>query len=144
MEFNDYTDFLRLDYPDITYFTEGQPANRRSMSPNSGDVTQTPEPKSSGGLASVFKSFAGGKSKATTLQSPPPNTYKSNGTSSAQALGHSGPPNLDKFYQQLRAENPIADRVSAAEALKYAVQDYPLEGVRDTRRLVGENGLMRK
>lgn len=103
------------------------------MSPTpSRDVAQTTslEPKSSSGLASsLFKSLTGGgKSKA--VQSPPTTGPKSNGTSSEQAIEDSGAPDLEKFYEQLKPDNSLPDRVSAAEALKYAVQDYPLEGVR--------------
>lgn len=125
---------LRYESPEsLPYLVHPKPLlSRRSMSPTpSRDVAQTtsPEPKSSSGLASsLFKSLTGGgKSKPT--QAPPTTGQKSNGTSSERTTEDSGPPDLEKFYEQLKAGNPLSDRVSAAEALKYAVQDYPLEGV---------------
>jgi len=39
------------------------------------------------------------------------------------------PPNYEHLYEQLKPDNSLANRVSAAESLRLAVQDYPLSGV---------------
>ncbi|KAK2628641.1 hypothetical protein QTJ16_001744 [Diplocarpon rosae] len=104
-----------------------------SMSPTSGDVAQTPEPKSSSGFASVFKSLTGGNrsTKNPILGSP----ASLNGTSSLQptirpqSTTHGGPPDYEHLYDKLKPGNTLADRLVAAEALRRAVQDYPLSGV---------------
>lgn len=132
MSYTPLANLLRLESPDTITYPESNNPRRVSMSPNSGDVAQTPESKSSSssGLASsLFKSLTGG-GKGKAVQSPSPTGPRPNGTSSEQvAEEYSGPPNLEKYYCQLKPGNPLPDRVSAAEALKYSVQDYPLEGV---------------
>lgn len=94
-----------------------------------GDASQTPEPKSKSGLASVFKSLTGGKpSKNTNVQSlalaAPPND-----TSALKNSIYGGPPNHEQLFNQLKIANPLADRLAAARALSHAVQDYPLNSV---------------
>jgi hypothetical protein len=102
-----------------------RPKTPDSMSPPPAEPVKTPEPKSSG-LVSVFKSLTGSKSsKSTNVQSP---------VSIAQRLGapaavHGGPPDFEQFHQTLKTGTNLSDRVSAAEALRHAVQDYPVEGV---------------
>lgn len=95
-----------------------------------GDVAQTPEPKTKSGLASVFKSLTGGKPSKTTnvqalaLAAQPPgdiNTLKNS--------IYGGPPKHEQLFDQLKVTNPLADRLAAAQALRYAVQDYPLSSV---------------
>ena len=102
------------------------------MSPAAGDVAQTPEPKSTGGFASVFKSLTGSRS----TKNPNPNSPTSlNGTSNlptalyAQPATYGGPPDYEHLYAQLKHGNPLAERLAAADALRHAVQDYPLTGV---------------
>jgi hypothetical protein len=102
------------------------------MSPSSGDVAQTPEPKSTSGLASVFKSLTGSKSSRNpNPQSPASAAQNPNGTNTAPAAVCGRPPNFEQLYGQLKSGNALADRISAAESLRHAVLDYPLEGVCD-------------
>ena len=101
-------------------------ARRVSMSPSPGDVLQTPEPKSSG-LANVFKSLTGNKSKHP--QSPASTALHINAVNTLKHAAYEGPPNYQHLHQQLRAENPLADRLAAAASLRHAVQDYPLSEV---------------
>lgn len=116
--------------------TWGRSSNE-SMSPSS-DVPQTPEVKSTSGIASVFKTLTGGR-----IRSPAPPTVSStavpshnvqvaqrlrDGTSLTREI-YGGPADYDRLYQQLRSGKSLADRLAAAEALRHAVQDYPLHGV---------------
>ncbi|CAL3965991.1 unnamed protein product [Diplocarpon coronariae] len=103
------------------------------MSPAGGDVAQTPEPKSSSGFASVFKSLTGGSRSTKNPNISSPASF--NGTSSLQptiypqSTTYGGPPNYEHLYDKLKPGNALADRIVAAEALRRAVQDYPLSGV---------------
>lgn len=95
-----------------------------------GDVAQTPEPKSKTGLASVFKSLTGGKqSKSPNTQSPASIPQSLNETSALKNAIYGGPPNHEQLFEQLKATNPLPDRLSAAGSLRHAVQDYPLSSV---------------
>lgn len=107
------------------------PKNRDSMSPPSGDVAQIPEPKSTSGLASVFKSFAGSKSSKTpNPQSPASIPQHLNTANTLKNATYGGPPNYEQLSEQLKIGNALPDRLAAAESLRHAVQDYPLSGVR--------------
>lgn len=97
------------------------------MAPNSGDVTQPPELKASSGFASVFKSLTGAGKSARNNTPAPATVQKANGVATGQS--YHGPPDFDRFCRQLKPGNELQERISAAEALKFAVQDYPLEGV---------------
>ena len=110
-----------------------QPISRVSMSPPSADAAQTPEPKSTGGLASVFKSLTGGRSAST--RSPHPHSSASPQSPLPHSSGvvtnaiYGGPSNFEKLHEQLKAENYLPDRIAAAVSLRYVVQDYPISGV---------------
>lgn len=109
------------------------------MPPPAGDVAQTPESKSTGGLASVFKSLTGGRSSKNLLS--PHNVASSNPASNvqiAQQLNssstpkggiYSGPIGYEHLYGQLKNGRTLAERHSAAEGLRLALSDYPLSGV---------------
>lgn len=104
---------------------------RDSMSPSSGDVAQTPESKSTSGLASVFKSLTGSKSSRNpNAQSPASIAQNLNTANTLKNAIYGGPPNYDQLFEQLKVGNPLPDRLAAAESLRHAVQDYPLSGVR--------------
>jgi hypothetical protein len=103
---------------------------RASMSPPAGDVAQTPEPKSTSGLASVFKSLTGSKlSKSLNPQSPVSIAQQFNTANTSRTAIYGGPPNYEQLVEQLKAGNALADRLAAAESLRHAVHDYPLSGV---------------
>src|ERR1700709_157567 len=97
------------------------PNARDSMSPSSGDVAQTPEPKSSSGLASVFKSLTGNKSKNPNPQSPASVAQQLNSASTLKNAAYEGPPNYEHLHEQLKVGNVLADRLAAAESLRHAV-----------------------
>lgn len=102
---------------------------RDSMSP-SGDVAQTPEPKSTSGLASVFKSLTGSKSsKNPSAQSPASIAQNLSTANTLKNAIYGGPPNYEQLFEQLKVGNALSDRLAAAESLRHAVQDYPLSGV---------------
>lgn len=101
------------------------------MSPSAGENAQTPDPKATSGLASVFKSLTGSKSSKTVVQTPLPVVQKHNVSNGNPSALHGGAPDFEHFHKQLKPGNSLPDRISAAEALRYAVQDYPLEGVGD-------------
>jgi hypothetical protein len=105
------------------------PTTQASMSPSAGEVAQTPEPKSSGAFA-IFKSFTGGKSSKSPNAQPQASLVQHLSQANAlQPATYGGPPNYEQLYGQLKAGNELADRISAAESLRHAVQDYPLSGV---------------
>ncbi|TVY17559.1 Tuberous sclerosis 2 protein-like, partial [Lachnellula arida] len=104
-------------------------ANRASMPQSSGDA-QTPEPKSTNGLVSVFKSLTGGKqSRSPNSHTPALIAPQLNGLSSSPPTNFGGPPNYEQLYEQLKIGNPLPDRLAAAEAIRHAVQDFPLSGI---------------
>src|SRR6187402_161642 len=107
-----------------------EPNLQVSMSPSAGDVAQTPEPKSTSGFASVFKSLTGSRSTKNPIpHSPPSVAQQLNGSNALQSVIYGGPPDYEQLYEQLKSGNTLADRLAAAETLRHAVQDYPLSGV---------------
>ena len=105
------------------------------MPPSSGDA-QTPEPKSTNGLVSVFKSLTGGKQSRSPLShSPAAIAPQLNGLSSSPPTAFGGPPNYEQLYEQLKIGNALPDRLAAAESIRHAVKDFPLSGVGFTRLL---------
>jgi hypothetical protein len=107
-----------------------EPDNRVSMSPAVGDVAQTPEPKSTNNFTSILKSLTGNKSsRSPNPQSPASIAQHISGANALQPASYGGPPNYEHLYEQLKAGNPLADRIAAAESLRVAVQDYPLSDV---------------
>ncbi|KAF4628791.1 hypothetical protein G7Y89_g9364 [Cudoniella acicularis] len=119
--------FPQEEYPTVLPLLK----TRVSMSPSSGDVAQTPEPKSTGGLASVFKSLTGNKSSRSppNAQSPASIAQQLNGIGGLQNTIYGGPPDYEQLLEQLKIGNPLAERLAAAEAIRHAVHDYPLSGV---------------
>jgi len=109
------------------------------MPPSSGDVAQTPEPKSTGGLASVFKSLTGSRSNKSLFvatNSHPPtaaaNLQLAQQLSNATAVKggiYGGPHDYEYLYGQLKAGKSLAERRAAADSLRLALADYPLSGV---------------
>ncbi|TGO11470.1 hypothetical protein BTUL_0109g00370 [Botrytis tulipae] len=103
---------------------------RASMPPPVGDAAQTPEPRSSSGIASVFKSLTGGKiTKSPSTQSPATGPLQLDNGSIPQKLSHGGLLNHEPTLEQLQAGHSLADRIRAAEHLRRAVMDFPLENV---------------
>ena len=108
---------------------------RDSMSPPSGDVTQTPEPKAAGGLVNVFKNLTGSKSsKSLSHQSPGSISQHLTSANILKNAISGAPPNYEQLFEQLNVGNTLQDRLAAAESLRHAVQDYPLSGVGWSRR----------
>lgn len=105
------------------------------MPPPLGDAAQTPEPRSSSGIASVFKSLTGGKiTKSPSTQSPATGPLQLDNGSIPQKLSHGGPLNHEPSLEQLQAGHSLSDRISAAEYLRRAVIDYPVENVSNLDR----------
>jgi len=108
------------------------------MSPPSGEVAHTPEPKSTSGLAGVFKSLTGNKSRSPHPQSPAsslaPQLSSSNTLKKAI---YGGPPNYENLHEQLKVGNSLSDRLAAASSLRHVVQDYPISGVSDAVMFCG-------
>jgi hypothetical protein len=106
------------------------------MPPPSGDVAQTPESKTTGGLANVFRSLTGNRLTRTPLPAtqPHPSTTVAS-LQIAQELNttrggiYGGPLEYDHLYGQLKNGKTLADRRSAADTLRLALEDYSLEGV---------------
>ncbi|KAI6250780.1 Tuberous sclerosis 2 [Erysiphe necator] len=98
------------------------------MSPNARDAT--PESKSSSGLVNVFKSLTGirplKKQNSRSLLPPHQNDVKGYGL---RNKNDQDPPNYNLLLEQLKAGNPLADRVAAAESLRFAIQQHPVNGL---------------
>jgi hypothetical protein len=112
---------------------EGQ-AESEDMSPSPGEEGQLPQDsRSTGGLASVFKGLTGGakltKSTSPPLQipGPPINLNLAEQLNDVTAY-HGLPPDHNEAFEQLRSGTP-SERVAAAQRLRYAVVDYPLNPV---------------
>jgi hypothetical protein len=106
------------------------------MSPLSGDAPSSPDSSRAGGLASVFKGLTSSK----LTKSPPPQVSTPS-TVSVSALGDSlnapnpaGPSGLSPIhmesFEQLKNGTP-SERVAAANSLRYAVAEFPLNPVLD-------------
>ncbi|KAI3400817.1 hypothetical protein diail_1506 [Diaporthe ilicicola] len=104
-----------------------------SMPPSADDPAPSPETKSAGGLASVFKGLTGSK-----LAKVPPVPSSSTDTVSAQlsservdtaSLAASGlPPHHHEALERLKTGS-LSERVAAAESLRLSIADYPLASV---------------
>ncbi|CAG8970869.1 hypothetical protein HYALB_00000848 [Hymenoscyphus albidus] len=106
------------------------------MSPASGDIAQPPpppqpaEPKPSSGLASVFKSLTGSKlSRPNNARSTAQSSQQPTAAGNLQSAIYGGPPNYEKLYEQLKIGNSLPGRIAAAESLRYAIDNYPLNAV---------------
>lgn len=119
---------LGFDGPDANHSEDGD-----TKSPIPGDVSPAPsaEPKSAGGLASVFKGLTGG---SKTSKAPPIPT-SSNTPVSAQlsservdtvSLAATGAaPHYSEWLDKLRTGSP-SEKVAAADSLRLTLADYPL------------------
>lgn len=118
----------------------GTPDDQEPMSPSPGDDVPHPETtkSASGGLASVFKGLAGGK----LTKSPPPLQPPM-----ATMTTVASQPSRDRFdvvpvtpvlrglpqehmehFARLKT-GQLNDRIAGANALRYAITDYPLNPV---------------
>ncbi|KAF9874864.1 GTPase activating protein [Colletotrichum karsti] len=105
------------------------------MSPSPGDAPSSPDSSRPGGLASVFKGLTGAK----LTKSPPPSLKSTSSILSPIAANVNATrttlrlsPNHMESFELLRAGNGTAsDRIAAANSLRYAVSEYPLNPVQD-------------
>ncbi|KAI0840153.1 hypothetical protein F5Y06DRAFT_249670 [Hypoxylon sp. FL0890] len=107
------------------------------MSPSPGDEASSPQDsKTTSGLASVFKGLAG----AAKLTKSPPAPVQSSGASinaqiterlnaTPNTLRGMSPQHAESF--ELLKNGSLNERVSAANALRHTVADYPLNSVLD-------------
>lgn len=101
------------------------------MSPSNGDSPLSPESRSSGGIASVFKSLTGkGSVKASSTSSPAAvsniHVAQQINTIAPKNAIYGGPSNYNQLYEQLKPDRPLSERLSAAQSLRYVVLDYSL------------------
>ncbi|KAL2177951.1 uncharacterized protein P884DRAFT_198849 [Thermothelomyces heterothallicus CBS 202.75] len=109
------------------------------MSPSPGDEPPPQETRSSGGLAGMFKGLAGG---GKLTKSPPVIQQPFQPIPGSQSLAqrsdtlppvsalHGLSPEQTELFQQLK-DGQLGDRVAAANSLRYAIADFPLNPVRD-------------
>ncbi len=111
------------------------------MSPSPGDEQHPQDSKATGGLAGVFKGLTGGSKSTkspTVAQQPfapftpvvgahPPFGDRSDVTPPSSAL-HGLSPDQIELYGQLK-NGQLADRVAAANSLRCAIADFPLNPV---------------
>jgi hypothetical protein len=99
------------------------------MSPSPGDEPQPPESRAVGGLAGVFR-LGGGK----LAKSPPPIPSPSpDDRADARIHPHVArglPRDQMELYRQLKSGATLTERVAAANSLRYAIADFPLNPVR--------------
>ncbi|ORY71130.1 tuberin [Pseudomassariella vexata] len=107
------------------------------MSPSPGDEAQLPQDsRNTGGLASVFKGLAGAakltKAAPTLMQttSSTMNAQIAEQLNDTTAASQGLPPNHMEAFEKLRSGS-TSDRVAAADQLRHAVKDYPLNPVLD-------------
>jgi hypothetical protein len=108
------------------------------MSPSPGDDQQPQETRATGGLAGVFKGLAGG---GKLTKSPPVVQQPFPSISGAQALAqrsdaappasalHGLSPEQTELFAHLK-NGQLSERVAAANSLRYAIADFPLNPVR--------------
>lgn len=116
---------LGFDGPD------GQPSDRP---PTPGDASPSPEPKSAGAIASVFKGLTGGSkiSKAPPVPSSsttPVSAQLSSERVDTASLAATGvAPHYNEWLEKLRSGSS-SERIAAAESLRLTLADYPLAPV---------------
>lgn len=109
------------------------------MPPLDGETTQTPEVKSVGGLASVFKNLTSGRSTKnslapTALKSAVP-TATVQLAQQLQSIANSpdriygGPDDYDNLIERVHTGHTAPERIKAADSLCVAIREYPLTGV---------------
>jgi hypothetical protein len=109
-------------------------AETDDMSPSPGDDAQPQqETKPSGGLASVLKTLTGGvkSSKSTAKTQDLPTSTNLDERPSHSSTSNGLPPNFMEALEQLRGGSSFSERVAAAQLLRLAVIDYPLNPVLD-------------
>lgn len=104
------------------------------MPPTPGDASPSPEPRSAGGIASVFKGLTGG----SKIPKAPPIPSSSTTPVSAQlsservdtaSLAATGvAPHYNEWLEKLRSGSS-SERIAAAESLRLTLADYPLAPV---------------
>jgi hypothetical protein len=102
------------------------------MPPSPGDEPPPNESRSTGGLAGVFKGLAGGKlaKSPSPLVSPStPGSQERIDAAPPPTLLRGLPPHQMELFAHLKG-GTINERVSAANSLRYAVVDFPLNPVR--------------
>ncbi|KAK3296934.1 uncharacterized protein B0H64DRAFT_114049 [Chaetomium fimeti] len=113
--------------------------DQQPMSPSPGDEQQPQETKGTGGFAGVFKGLAGGgklTKSPPVIQQPFPSIsgaqsldQRSDATPPVSAL-HGLSPDQAELFVHLK-NGQLSERVAAANSLRYAIADFPLNPVRD-------------
>lgn len=104
------------------------------MPPTPADACPSPEPKSAGGIASVFKGLTGGSktSKAPPIPSAsitPVSVQLSSERVDTASLAATGvAPHYNEWLEKLRSGS-FSERIAAAESLRLTLPDYPLAPV---------------
>lgn len=107
------------------------------MSPSPGDEQPPHEAKTTGGLAGVFKGLAGGGKLTKSppqLQPPFPPIAASQVLERSDAAPlpsavHGLPPEHVELFGHLK-NGQLGERIAAANSLRYAISDFPLNPVR--------------
>ncbi|KAL2162668.1 hypothetical protein VTH06DRAFT_6504 [Thermothelomyces fergusii] len=114
-------------------------AAQELMSPSPGDEQPPQETRTSGGLAGMFKGLAGG---GKLTKSPPVIQQPFQPIFGSQSLArrsdtfpplpalHGLSPEQAELFQQLK-DGQLGDRIAAANSLRSAIADFPLNPVRD-------------
>lgn len=98
------------------------------MSPPARDAVSELRPTS--GLINVIKSLTGIKSSRTQNSQSHTATHQYISESSGiRHRTHRELPDYKSLFEQLKPGNPLATRISAADALRYTVQLLPVSGV---------------
>ncbi|OLN86876.1 Tuberous sclerosis 2-like protein [Colletotrichum chlorophyti] len=106
------------------------------MSPSPGDALSSPDSSRPSGLASVFKGLTGAK----LTKSPPPSLKSASSILSPLAdhvnatrtsLTGLSPNHMESFEQLKSGTGTVGERIAAANSLRYAVTEYPLNPVLD-------------
>ncbi|KAK1835387.1 tuberous sclerosis 2 protein [Podospora conica] len=104
--------------------------DQQHMPPSPGDEPPAHEPKTAGGLAGVFKGLAGGR----LARSPPPlpttASHDRIDGASHRSIVRGLPPDQMGIFGHLK-NGTLNERVAAANSLRHAIADFPLNPVLD-------------
>lgn len=114
--------------------SDGSPGDQDSKSTTPGDRSPNPELKSTSGLASVFKGLTGGSKTSKAPPVPSSSTTPASAQLSSErvdtaSLAATGvAPHHAEWLDKLK-NGSTSDRISAADALRLTILDYPLAPV---------------
>ncbi|POS86382.1 hypothetical protein EPUL_002681 [Erysiphe pulchra] len=98
------------------------------MSPNARDATS--ESRYSNGLVNVLKSLTGIRPLRNQSSRSQLHAHQTDvKASDLRNKNDQDPSNYKLLFEQLKSENPLADRIAAADSLRLSIQKFPVNGL---------------